>query len=193
MSESTREPSENSAIVGLFVNGEVLFPHARHPGQRTVSTFPVSDVLAALFRFAEHFGSDIRERVVVRNWDDPSASTQSGVLMAGLQRGLFQLVHVPPDLSDKAATSHPNAAERKRELQGALERRATNWANQMVETVPGRPVHVVVAGLDDTPELPDGVSLARLEIRYKRAGGKLPVVLDIRAGALVINRELWNG
>jgi hypothetical protein len=156
------------------------------------NVFPVSEVLAEVFRFAEHFGGDIRERVLVRNWDDPSASTQSGVLMADLQRRLFQLVHVPPDLSDEATTSRPDAAERKRELQGALDRRVTNWANQIVETAPGHPVHVVVAGLDETPELPDDVSLARLKIRYDRAGGDLPVVLDIEAATLVINRELWK-
>jgi hypothetical protein len=192
VSEAAPDGAENSAIVGLFVNGEVLFPHAWRPGLGTNNAFPVAEILAEVFRFAEHFGRDLRERVLVRNWDDPSVSTQSGVLMADLQRRLFQLVHVPPDLSDEATTSRPDAAERKRELQGALDRRVTNWANQIVETAPGRPVQVVVAGLDEAPELPEGVSLARLKIRYDRSGGEVPVVLDIEAATLVINRELWK-
>ena len=173
------------------MNGEALFPHAESSNLRTNPGYPTSEVLSAIFSFAERFGTDIRERVIVRNWDDPSASTQSGVLMADLQRRLFQLVHVPIKMGSGFGGDPKRPEARQRALLGPLERRATNWAHHVVEVSPESVVVVILVGLAEEPDLPDGVSLATLDLHYGDLPSEDQVILDPQGASLQINRELW--
>ena len=187
LSESAR-PGDGG-IVGLFVNGETLFPHSTKRDNGTQLDYPVAEVIGELFEFASRFGEDVRERVLVRNWDDPPVSGPYSLLMADLQRRLFQLVHVPSKAG--GSPSQPTLAQREEQIAGEIARRAGNWANRTLDVAGGRPVTVVMAGQIEDPEMPDGVNVVRLPIRQEARDEAAPQIIDADPSHLAIHHELW--
>lgn len=183
---------EAQGCVGIFMNGEAILPHAPHYQQRPDRAFPLEGILDAIVEIASHHGSDVRDRVMVRNWSDHYLSDESSPFIGSLQRRLVLLDHVPVD-SD-AAPSKDNEYNRStvEELDGAVSRRAANWAARMLGEEPNRPVTVVAVGLRLKPDLPTAVNLVPVSF-YWNAPVTSVDVDDVKglAPRIRVGRKLW--
>lgn len=182
---------DSGSVVGIFVNGEVLLPHAPNAGHRLNETFPIDAILARLLSIAGTPNADVHERVIARNWSDRELSSERSFLVGAVQRRLFQMLHVPVDFVDKI--NHPSYLGGTRgELDGALLRRARNWAARTLTARADAVVHVVLVGLDpaEPPDLPDGVIVHPVAV-VNLGNRKVSVPTDVTGQALNPGRKLW--
>lgn len=174
--------------VGVFVNGEVLLPHAPSAGHRLNAAYPIDTILEGILEIGGTPAVHVHERVIARNWSDRNISAERSFIVGGIQRHLFQMLHVPVEsLGWVDHASYFNGTGE--ELDASLERRAANWAARTLDEHPEAEVHVVFVGLEP-PELPDGVIAHTVHV--SNLGNTKPVlVLEDDHRILNTRRKLW--
>ncbi|MES2169245.1 MAG: hypothetical protein V4479_00775 [Actinomycetota bacterium] len=187
----TGSPSD-AGIVGVFINGEKILPHAPGSAKHPDQSFPISALLDRIFDLARTHGSDLRERVLVRNWSDSAIAGEWGPAVGPLQRRLVQLMHLPP--AGIRSPQAPSAADTPSgdELERAVAQRASRWAINTSLTEPGSQVTAVVVGSDSEALFGKAVRVVRMSVAW--SGDKAVSIDDPKSltPTLTIGAQLWS-